>query len=229
MNKSKMLLCLFGAAVTATTFTGCAMCNMPIKNDASCVEPSHIASTSLKPENIAYVLPQTAACTDVFKPSFEAGAKRVFATGTGTSLEEATADAIANFMEKTECDYIVGTTRVITTKTHPTYRFFATTNYTVRLAGIPVTMSKLEKVQAPKAEKPNLLKALTPAPAAAPSLTKDDVKKIIADALAAMPKPEAEKKCCPLGMVKLTDINVKVDAKAIAEDPAGLVFPAKKK
>ena len=221
MNKSKMLLSLFGATVTATTFTGCAMCKMPIKDDASCIEPTHIASIKLNPENVTYVQPQIAPCTDVFKPSFEAGTKRVSVTGTGNSLEEATADAIATFMEKTECDYIVGTTRVITTKTHPTNRFIATTNYTVRLSGIPVTMSKLEKVQPPEVEKP--------APAADPSLTEDDVKKIIADALAAMPQPEAEKKCCPLGMVKLTDINVKVNAKAIAEDPAGVVFPAKDK
>ena len=220
MNKCKMLVCLFGAAVTATVFTGCSMCNMPIQDDASCVEPSHITSIQLDPQNIAYAQPKVAPCTDVFKPSFEAGSKRVTVTGTGNSLDEATADAIAAFMEKTECDYIVGTTRVITTKTHPTYRFFATTNQTVKLSGIPVTMKKLEKLQPPKAEKKVI-------PAPAPALSKDDVKKIIADALAAQPKPE--KKCCPLGLVKLTDINVKVDAKAIAEDPAGLVFPAKKK
>ena len=90
MNKSKMLFCLFGAAVTATTFTGCAMCNMPIKDDASCIEPTNIASIKLNPENVTYVQPKTAPCTDVFKPSFEAGSKRVSVTGTGNSLEEAT-------------------------------------------------------------------------------------------------------------------------------------------
>ena len=222
MNKCKMFVCLFGAAATAVALTGCAMCSAPISGDDSCIEPSHIATVELNPENISYVQPKVAPCTDVFKPSFEAGLKRITVIGTGNSLDEATSDAIAKFMDKTECDYIVGTTRVITTKTHPTSRFIATTNYTVKLSGIPVTMSKVEKVLPPKpVVKP------APAPAPAPALTKNDIREIVREVVVVQPKPE--KKCCPLGMVKLTDINIKLDAKAVAEDPAGLVFPAKKK
>jgi hypothetical protein len=218
MKKSKIFVSLF-AVLGVAILSGCAMCNEPIKGDDSCIETSHNASAMVKPENISYSQPKIVPCTDVFKPNFEAGKERCVVIGTGNSLESATADAIARFMEKTNCDYIVGTTRVITVKTHPTYRFFATSNYTVKLSGIPVTLARLEKVLPPKK---------APAPVVvAPSLTKDDVKTIVKQII--VEKPKAEKKCCPLGMIKLTDINVKVDAKAVAEDPAGLVFPAKKK
>jgi hypothetical protein len=225
MKSNKIFISITGAIV-ATIFSGCAMCNDPIQNDKSCIEPSHDSSNIITPTNIDYTQPKIAPCTDVFKANFEAGKERVVVTGTGNSLEAATNDAIARFMEKANCDYIVGTTRIVTVKTHPTWRFFSTSNYTVKLSGIPVSLSRLEKVTPPK-----------PAPVVkvAP-LTKDDVKQIIDQAIkqnnnkttVIIPKKE-EKKCCPLGLVKLTDINIKVDAKAIAEDPAGLVFPAKKK
>ena len=213
MKKSKIFVSLF-AVLGVAILSGCAMCNEPIKGDDSCIETSHNASAMVKPENISYSQPKIAPCTDVFKPNFEAGKERCVVVGTGNSLESATADAISRFMEKTNCDYIVGTTRVITVKTHPTYRFFSTSNYTVKLSGIPVTLARLEKVLPPKKE-------------AAP--VKQIIKQIIVEKPKAEKAEKAEKKCCPFGMVKLTDINIKVDAKAVAEDPAGLVFPAKKK
>lgn len=212
MKICKILMCLAAALVVAI-LSGCAMCSEPIKGDKSCIEASHNADVLVKPENINFAQPKIVPCTDVFKPNFEARKERCVAIGTGNSLESATSDAISRFMEENDCDYIVGTTRVITVKTHPTFRFFTTSNYTVKLSGIPVSLVRLEKI--------------TPPPAAASQLSKDDVKLIVNQVI--VDKSKDDKKCCPLGMIKLTDINVKVDAKAVTDDPAAFAFPVKKK
>ena len=52
---------------------------------------------------------------------------------------------LAKFIETAKCDYVIAVTTVVSEKTHPTWRFWATTNYSVRLTGIPIYMEKITR------------------------------------------------------------------------------------
>ena len=54
-----------------------------------------------------------------------------------------------------------------------------------------------------------------------------DIKEIVKAIPASAPAPAVEHKCAPLGMLKLTDIDVQIKAKGATDDKAGVIFPAK--
>lgn len=139
----KKLLIGSMAAVAAVVFTGCRMCCDPIPNDPSCIENSHFAAVGVKPDGRTMVTPNIGASKELFRPVFKAGTERITVVGKGTSLKDATNDAFAKFIETAKCDYVIAVTTVVSEKTHPTWRLWATTNYTVTLSGLPIYMEKL--------------------------------------------------------------------------------------
>ena len=211
----KLILCGV-AAFAAFAVTGCRMCVDPILNDPTCIEPSHYRATDVNPLNINFKKPLIAESLELFRPVFKAG-NRITVVGEGTSVETATFDAFAKFMAKANCDYIVAVTRVINKKTHPTWRIFATTNYTVTLSGIPVILEKLscetikEKEVEERKEKED----------------KCDKKeeKIIVNVDCKCPAPAAAQ--ATPALLKLSDIDVKINAKGSTDDKAGIIFPVK--
>lgn len=204
----KKILTFVIAAAGAAIFSGCNMCSDPI--DISCEEASHISDKQLDPSSISYTAPKIVPTRDVFRPTFRAGTERKVAVGSGNSLEEATSDAIIKFKRENKCDYIVSVTREIVKRTHPTWRFFATTNYQVTIYGLPVYLDKLIREELPaEKEQPK-------AEETQPQLTKADIVTII--------KEERQKS--QVGLLKLHDINVQINAKGTTNDKAGMVFPA---
>ncbi len=201
------------AAASVMIFAGCQMCTSPIEGDPSCIEPSHATGTSVTPEAVEYSKPLFKSSRDVFRPVYKAGTARVSAIGSGTNLEDATADAIAKILASNKCDYVVAVSRVITKKTHPSglLRLFSTTNYTVTLSGLPIYLDKLEK------------ETLKDAPPPPPGLTEEDairiVKKVIKDF--SPPAPRA-------ALINLTDISLSMTAKAATKDPVAIAVPAPK-
>ena len=137
---------LFSGAALAAVFvvTGCRMCSDPIYNDPTCIEDSHMRSVKVRPDAVHFTKPNLAASREVFRPVFRAGTKRVTVIGEGVERNIAHNDAIAKFLAQTNCDYIVAVTTIVVEKTHPTWRFFATSNYSVTLSGIPIYLDKLE-------------------------------------------------------------------------------------
>ena len=173
MKKQFLLVPAFVA--TAMIFTGCAMCTDPFT--LSCTEPTHKIDKSVKPESIEFTSPKIVPTRDTFRPTFAAGTQRFTATGSGTSREEALYDAFMNFKTAANCDFIVAANISVVKSTHPTWRLFATTNYTVTLSGLPITLDKLIREEAKEAPKPApVVKINAPA---LPSLTKADVTLII--------------------------------------------------
>ena len=221
----KKMLWMVGAGATLIFAAGCQMCND--QQNFTCKEPTHTISSAVVPDNMFIAQPSVVKSLDTFRPIFEAGTEKLTVTGDGTSEEDAMQDAIKNFIVKSGCDYFVYTNKVVSKVTHPTWRFFATTTYTVRLTGIPIFFSKLEKL------KPEEI-AETPAPAPAPAavevkgLTKEEVEEIV-QKYATKCECNQEKQSLPFGLLDLKDINVNITAKAETKDPAALTFPAPQK
>lgn len=218
----KLFLLVPAFAATAMIFTGCAMCTDPM--GISCSEPSHSTDKTVKPEPISLTAPIIVPTRDTFRPTFVAGPQRLTATGSGTSREEAINDAYLNFKATAGCDYIVAVNYSIVESTHPTWRIFATTNYTVTLSGIPITLDKLVREEikvAPKAA--TVVKTTT-----TPGLTKAEVAEIIRKELEALPAKKSESGC-NLGLLRLSDIDVQIKAKGNTPNDVGVVFPANKK
>ncbi|MBE6376846.1 MAG: hypothetical protein E7050_10320 [Lentisphaerae bacterium] len=132
------------AAVAALAFTGCKMCCEPIANDPTCIENSHYTSVGLNPAARTMVSPNLGASKQLFRPVFKAGTERISVIGKGTDYDSAVEDAYAKFLAQTNCDYVVAVTTVVSEKTHPTWRFWATTNYSVTLSGLPMYLEKLD-------------------------------------------------------------------------------------
>ena len=143
------------AAVAAIAFTGCSMCSDPIHGEITCIENSHFNEVLVRPNALALTKPNLAGSRELFRPVFKAGEKRITVVGEGLTRRIARNDAIAKFLATANCDYVVGVTTVVKAKTHPTWRFFSTTNYTVTLSGIPIHLEKLswESLDAQKAYK----------------------------------------------------------------------------
>lgn len=147
------------AAVAAVVVTGCRWCNDVLPNDPSCVKSSHDWVTFNHPGTTAMVTPNVSISREVFRPVFRAGAGRLTVLGSGSTREDATYDAIAKFLDKTNCDYIVTVSTVSVKTIHPKpwwYLFVpCNKNFRVTLSGIPVYLEKLtvetlasEKVEA---------------------------------------------------------------------------------
>lgn len=209
-------------AATAMIFTGCAMCTDPI--DMSCTEASHELKSSVDPSALSLSTPTIVPTIDTFRPVFRSGTTRTTATGTGTSYEQALNEAIINFKKLANCDYVVAVNIDTKKNTHPTWRFWATSSYTVTLTGLPITLDKLlREEKKPVAPKPVVVvKQLPPPPPPKPQqpqLTAKDITIIIQKELA---------KKQNLGLLKLTDIDVQIKAKGCTRDDVGVVFPADK-
>ncbi len=198
-------------AATAIIFTGCSMCTDPIY--PSCREDSHVSSKVVTPNPIAFTAPEIVPTLDTFRPTFRAGDKRVSASGSGTSLEEATNDALMNFKKLTSCDYIVAVNIDVQKSTHPTWRIIPTTNYSVTVAGLPIYLDKLVREE----RKPAPVVVEKPVPPT-PQVSKEDITIIIRNELT---------KYRNLGLLKLSDIDVQIKAKGHTADDVGVVFPAK--
>ena len=165
--KSFVVVCV--AAVVAAGVTGCRWCYDPQQNNPSCLEESHVLITTNKPDTVSMVTPNIGISREVFRPVFRAGTARLTVMGSGFNREEASMDAIAKFLEKANCDYIVSVSTVAVKTIHPTpwWHFICChsftpwwhvtcnhSNYSVRLSGIPVYMDKLscEQLAADKVE-----------------------------------------------------------------------------
>lgn len=146
------------AAVAAVVVTGCRWCSDVLPNDSSCVKSSHDWETFNHPGTTAMVTPNVTISREVFRPVFRAGAGRLTVLGSGSTREDATYDAIAKFLDKTNCDYIVTVSTVSVKTIHPKpwwYFFVARNrNFRVTLSGIPVYLEKLsvETMAADKVE-----------------------------------------------------------------------------
>lgn len=216
----KKLLIVAVAAAGSLMFTGCKMCSDPI--DVSCEEASHISDKQLNPECISYVAPGIAPTRDIFRPTFRAGSERKSSIGSGLSLDEATSDAIIKFKQEHGCDYIVSVTREIVKRTHPTWRFFATTNYQVTIYGLPIYLDKLIREELPVVKDAASSSTVVTSSQSTQStqstqLTRAEIVTII--------KEENQKN--QLGLLKLSDIDVQIKAKGHTDDKAGMVFPVK--
>lgn len=217
----KKILMLSGAAVIVMLGgVGCAMCSAPIPNDPSCIENTHLTATEVSPLSLRKVAPFVVQSDRQFRPVFRAG-KKVYGSGEGFSEEEALNAAVADILLREKCDYIVAVNHIATTKTHPTWRFFSTTNYTVKISGIPVYLEKLVDESVNK-EEVVAASAANGEKAAAPA----------ANEKAAAPAPVIVGGCncssqqkAPAALIRLTDIKVDVQAKGVAADDAGVIFP----
>ena len=226
----KKTLFLCGAAFAVMVGgAGCAMCNAPIPNDPNCIENTHLTDTVVAPLSLTKVAPFIVQTDRQFRPVFRAGTK-VFGSGEGFSEEEALNAAISNILLREKCDYLVAVNHIATSKTHPTWRFFATTNYSVTISAIPIYLEKLEEEPIVKAAEP----AVTPAPAATaapapaapaegtPSTTTVVQQPVV---VGAAPCQCAQHNTPATALIRLTDIQVDVKAKGVAADNAGVVFP----
>ena len=178
----KKFLMLGVAAVAVFAVTGCRWCSDENPNDPSCVRLSHLTETKNAPVATSMVTPNIAISREVFRPVFRAGAARLTVEGSGKDREDATYDAIAKFLAKANCDYIVAVSTVSIKNDHPKawwdvicwcngsdhenslfplhlhtiFGLFCTynTNYRVTLSGIPVYLDKLstETLAADKVE-----------------------------------------------------------------------------
>ena len=174
----KKFLMLGMAAASAVVVTGCHWCSDVQPGDPSCAEFTHGISTYNHPATTSMVTPNIAISREVFRPVFRAGSARLTVEGSGVDVQDATYDAIAKFLAKTNCDYIVSVSTVSVRTDHPkpwwdflcrcnnsdhTSSFFPlrvhlfchfNTNYKVSLSGIPVYLEKLstETLDAKKVE-----------------------------------------------------------------------------
>lgn len=205
------------SAVSAVILTGCCMCSDPI--DLSCVEPSHETTKYATPDPLRFAGPTVLASTDTFRPTFRAGTERISAVGLGLTREDALGDAVVSFKRAAKCDYIVAANIEVVKTTHPTWRWFRrrVTNYQVTLTGLPIFIDKL--VRSEKAPEP-IVKTVVKTVNVCKC---PDIKEIVK----ALPAAAPEHKCAPLGMLKLTDIDVQIKAKGATDDKAGVIFPAK--
>ena len=165
----KKFLILGIAAAAMVTVAGCRWCNDPQPNDPSCIKESHEIETTNFPPSTNMVTPHVAVSREVFRPVFRAGAGRLTVVGSGCDRKNATHDAIAKFLEKANCDYIVAVSTVTVKKDHPkpwwdficwcksddhTSSLFpfhlhpaifcgTSTNYKVTISGIPIYLERL--------------------------------------------------------------------------------------
>ena len=221
----KILSC--GAALAAVVVvTGCRMCSEPIYSDPTCIENSHLLEVKVRPNAVSLTRPNIAGSRELFRPVFRAGEKRITVVGEGVERKIAINDAIAKFLAKADCDYIVGVTTIVTKKTHPTWRFFSTSNYTVTLSGLPIHLDKLacETLEAEKADAmgsvDNNCEDEEPAKKDAPSVGIPLPNVTIEKAPHVCPAPEP-------GLIKLDNIKVDITATGKTDDKAGVVFPIK--
>lgn len=227
----KLIVC--GAAfVAAVAFTGCRMCTDPLPGEINCIEPSHYSEVQVRPNALALTKPSIAGSRELFRPVFKAGVKRITVVGEGTSRRAARNDAIAKFLKTADCDYIVGVTTIVTQKTHPTWRLFATTNYTVTLSGFPIHLEKLscETISDEKADKITVNT----------NGEEEDAEDKGEDKTEDKAENKADNKAdnnddatdtaphtCKVtpALVKLSDIRVNITANGATDDKAGVVFP----
>ena len=148
-----------GAAVMAAVFlAGCQWCSEPLAQNPSCIKLDHEFVTSNHPATTSMVTPNIAISREVFRPVFRAGAGRLTVVGSGNDREDATYDAIAKFLSKANCDYIVAVSTISVKTVHPSPWWYLwgrnNRNYSVTLSGIPVYLEKLstETLAADKVE-----------------------------------------------------------------------------
>ncbi len=163
----KKILVLGMAAVAAVGITGCRWCNDVQPGNPSCVDLSHGISTYNHPATTSMVTPNIAISREVFRPVFRAGTARLTVEGSGVDVKDATYDAIAKFLAKANCDYIVSVSTISVRTDHPkpwwdifcqcsnsdhSSSFFPlrihifcrhNTNYRVTISGIPIYLEKL--------------------------------------------------------------------------------------
>ena len=222
----KVVLLSGMACAVAMVGAGCAMCNNPMPQDPSCIEESHLRDTRVRPLSLSKVSPRIVESNRQFRPVFRAGTK-VTGTGTGLSEKDALCAAIADILNSQKCDYVVSVNHITTSKTHPTWRFFCTTNYTVTVSGIPIFLDRLVEEDINKNDQvaENCEK------------TQDGANDASQPLLPPPPiigaQPEASSCNCPkqaqppMALIRLTDIKVDVTAKGETADNAGVVFPVK--
>ena len=215
----KKILMLSGAAVIAMLGgVGCSMCSNPIPNDPSCIENTHLTETEVAPISMSKVAPFIVQSNRQFRPVFRAGTK-VYGSGEGFSESEALKAAVASIILREKCDYLVAVNHIATTKTHPTWRFFSTTNYTVKISGIPVYLDKL--VDEPLTQEVKEEKAAEAAvPAKAAEAAVPTVQPVVVGGCSCSSQQKS-----PAALIRLTDIKVDVQAKGVAADDAGVIFP----
>ena len=215
---------LFGiAAVAAIAFTGCRMCSDPIHGELTCIENSHFNEVMVRPNALALTKPNLAGSRELFRPVFKAGPKRITVVGEGLTRRIARNDAIAKFLATANCDYIVAVTTVVKAKTHPTWRFFSTTNYTVTLSGIPIHLEKLscESLDAKKADQIAVVTLNDEEDEEKPEIKTEEKKEITTESTTTH-----QCKATP-ALITLSDIDVKISAKGSTDDKGGIIFPLK--
>ena len=217
----KNFVSFFALSAVVVSLTGCSMCTSPISGEDTCIEKDHYTEVQIRPNALSLTKPNLAGSRELFRPVFKAGSKRVTVVGEGLTRDIARNDAIAKFLATANCDYIVGVTTIVKTKTHPTWRLFSTTNYSVTLSGIPIHLDKLscETVDDKKA-------------AELAKITTDDEAKPETPAPIVVVKEETKTKHeCKQNpaLIKLSDIDVRISAKGSTDDKAGVIFPLKEK
>lgn len=229
------------ACSVAVIGAGCAMCSTPIPHDPTCIEETHLSDTTVKPLSLRKVTPWVVESNRQFRPVYRAGSK-VFGVGTGLSEDEAVADAVAKIMESQKCEYLVAVNHITTSKTHPTWRFFSTTNYSVRISGIPIFLERLEEEDInpkevavsgcncnPQASAGNAADGSNGSSNGSNNGSNNGQTTVVMpppvvvgaqNGPVALPRP-------PMALIRLTDIKVDVTAKGVASDDAGVIFPVK--
>ena len=211
MKKSLFLAAL---AAVAMMSTGCYFCGDPI--DESCKGSSHAIGDDVIPDAMAYAQPVILPTSDVFIPRFEALDRVTDIEGVGNSLSDATANAIKAVKNDLDCDYVVVVNKQVETKTHPHWCWFlSTTNYKVPIDAIPVKLKSLERMDAAAAKE-----AVAAANVNLKAEFKSEVKSEV--------KTEGAPACQhDAGIIKLSDIQVQINAKGESNDKAAVIYPVK--
>ena len=211
MKKSLFLAAL---AAVAMMSTGCYFCGDPI--DESCKGSSHAIGDDVIPDAMAYAQPVILPTSDVFIPRFEALDRVTDIAGVGNSLSDATANAIKAVKNDIDCDYVVVVNKQVETKTHPHWCWFlSTTNYKVTIDAIPVKLKSLERMDAAAAKE-----AVAAANVNLKAEFKSEVKSEV--------KTEGAPACQhDAGIIKLSDIQVQINAKGESNDKAAVIYPVK--
>ena len=224
MKKSLFLAAL---AAVAMMSTGCYFCGDPI--DESCKGSSHAIGDDVIPDAMAYAQPVILPTSDVFIPRFEALDRVTNIEGVGNSLSDATANAIKAVKNVIDCDYVVVVNKQVETKTHPHWCWFlSTTNYIVTIDAIPVKLKSLEHMDAAAAKE-----AVAAAKEAAAIVNlkaefKSEVKSEFKSEFKSEVKTEVAPACQhDAGIIKLSDIQVQINAKGESNDKAAVIYPVK--
>lgn len=224
----KKHLILAACAAVAMLASGCHMCTAPDPDMESCAtinSETHAKNLEVIPEGLAYAKPVMVDTCDQFVPRFVSGERQTKAvSGAGYSYEEAFANAVSNCKKAAGCDYVVVVNVESKSLAHPHWFkwiwLFSVENYEVTITSyIPVYLEKLERVSSTPAEAVSSAASNTLINNTTINATKNEITSIVKSEVAAANQAA--------GMIKLSDIQVQINAKGESNDKAAVIYPVK--